>query len=258
MIVLRSAIVGTLAMLLTASLTSPALAEPTRVVVRVLSKGAKFIGTSMGGVRIVIRDAATKEVLAQGVTEGTTGDTARIMGAARGAVMSDEVSAAFRATLDLVEPRFVEIEASGPLAQRQSIVRATTQLWLLPGRHLTSGDGVTFEVPGYAVDIVAPTVHRRFGAGTRSIELRANAVLMCGCPLEPGGTWDANRAIVEAFVKREGKLIARVPLRYANEASQFETRVNISEPGTYEAVVTVFDPATGNSGVDHTTFIIAP
>ena len=37
------------------------MAEPTDITVRVLSKDAKFVGTSMGGVRITLRDAETGE-----------------------------------------------------------------------------------------------------------------------------------------------------------------------------------------------------
>ena len=68
-----------LVVMLMGATTTPANAEPTKVAVRALSKGAKFIGTSMGGVRIVIRDAATGEILVQGLTQGTTGETKRIM-----------------------------------------------------------------------------------------------------------------------------------------------------------------------------------
>ncbi|MBT5659166.1 MAG: hypothetical protein HOJ02_03315, partial [Rhodospirillaceae bacterium] len=52
-----------------------ASAEPTRLTVRVMAKDAKFIGTSIGGARITIRDVDTGELLAQGVTEGSTGNT---------------------------------------------------------------------------------------------------------------------------------------------------------------------------------------
>jgi hypothetical protein len=43
-----------------------ARAEPTQLEVRVISKGAKFVGTSMGGVLITIRNADTGELLAEG------------------------------------------------------------------------------------------------------------------------------------------------------------------------------------------------
>ena len=43
---------------------TPALAVPTPVTVRVLSQGAKFIGTGMGGVDVVLADAVTGTKLA--------------------------------------------------------------------------------------------------------------------------------------------------------------------------------------------------
>ena len=45
-------------------------AVPTTVTVRAKSKDAKFIGSHMGGALVVIRDAETGEVLAQGLTRG--------------------------------------------------------------------------------------------------------------------------------------------------------------------------------------------
>jgi hypothetical protein len=40
-------------------LMAPAVAsaEPTEIIVRVLAKDSKFVGTSMGGMRIILRDA---------------------------------------------------------------------------------------------------------------------------------------------------------------------------------------------------------
>ena len=58
---------------------SAAQAEPTEIVVRVLGNDSKFIGTSMGGMRVTLRDAQTGEILATGLTQGATGDTRRIM-----------------------------------------------------------------------------------------------------------------------------------------------------------------------------------
>jgi len=84
---------------LAASLTlfsaTAAFAEPTEITVRVLGKDSKFVGSSMGGARVVLRDAQTGEILSQGVTEGSTGDTKRIMlpeGGAR-AIRSDDGAA---------------------------------------------------------------------------------------------------------------------------------------------------------------------
>ncbi|MGI9294983.1 MAG: hypothetical protein ACR2PS_13455, partial [Pseudomonadales bacterium] len=50
------------------TLTTGARAEPTEISVHVLSRDAKFVGTSMGGARVVIENVQTGEVLAQGLT----------------------------------------------------------------------------------------------------------------------------------------------------------------------------------------------
>src|SRR6056297_2872912 len=88
-----------------------AVAEKTAMDVRVISKGAKFVGTSMGGVEVIIRDAATGEVLSSGKTAGTTGDTAKIMTeeAKHHAPVSTEDAAVFHATIDIDEPRRVKV-----------------------------------------------------------------------------------------------------------------------------------------------------
>jgi len=39
-----------------------ASAEQTEIIVRVLAKDSKFVGTSMGGMRIILRDAHTSEI----------------------------------------------------------------------------------------------------------------------------------------------------------------------------------------------------
>jgi hypothetical protein len=235
----------------------PAQAEPTRVAVRVLSKDAKFIGTATGGARILIRDADTGEMLAQGVTRGSTGDTGRIMREPRqrGVALATPGSARFDATLDLQEPRRIEIEATGPLAQPQAAGRAAVTLWLIPGKHLEGGDGVLLELPGFALDILAPPAHVRL-KGPQQVQLRVNLVLMCGCPVEPGGLWDANRYEVKALLRRDDQPAGEASLRYAGSTSQFEGAVDAQQPGVWEVLVYAYDPATGNTGVDRTTFVI--
>ncbi|MCG8560345.1 MAG: hypothetical protein MI824_11125, partial [Hyphomicrobiales bacterium] len=95
-----------------------ALAKPTEITVRAISKDAKFIGSTMGGVRITLHDVETGELLASGVTAGSTGDTKRLVEQPRkrGTPLSDPKSAKFTATLDLDRPRLVEVKAHGPLA----------------------------------------------------------------------------------------------------------------------------------------------
>jgi len=234
------------------------LAEPTEVTVRVISKGAKFVGSSMGGVRITLRDAETVEILAQGLTEGGTGSTRKIMkeAHARGAPVSTEGSAKYSATLDLNMPRLIEVEAYGPMSQRQSAVTVSSTQWVVPGRDVTGGDAWLLELPGFVVDVVAPQTPLKAGDAPRTLTLTANVFMMCGCPITPGGLWDANAYEIEAMVMRDGEMAQTVPLSYAGKASQFEAELEITEPGTYEAIVYAYDPANGSTGLDRATFSV--
>jgi hypothetical protein len=236
-----------------------AWAEPTNVTVRVISRDAKFIGSSIGGVQVLIRDADTGEILAQGKTAGSTGDTNLIMTQprSRGTPISTGGAARFTATLDLDAPRLIEVEAFGPAAQRQSANRVSATQWVVPGKHLTGGDGWLLEMPGFLVDVLEPPAHRTVKGAPQAIELRANVTMMCGCPIEPGGLWGAGRYEVTALVTRNGEPAGQVPLSYAGAASQFSGSLQADGPGVYEAVVYAYDPQTGNTGLDRVTFIVA-
>lgn len=248
-----------LLLLLTFNFASTSLiAEETRIDVRVISKGAKFIGTSMGGVEITIKDAATGELLAQGITAGTTGDTEKIMQepSRHHARVSTPDAAVYEATVKLDEPRRVQIDARGPLAQPQAVGTARVTQWVVPGKHLTGGDAMTLEMPGLVVDVLAPPAHRKLTKSHESIEVRANVTMMCGCPIEPDGFWDANQFEVAAIVKRNGEIVKKVPLRYAGVTSQFAADLQLDEPGAYEVAVYAYDPENGNTGLDKTTFVL--
>lgn len=239
-------------------LAGTAHAEPTEITVRVISKDAKFIGTSMGSMRVTLRNAQTGEVLASGLTEGGTGDTKRIMhkDAGRRATLSDPSTAKFTASLDLAEPALVEVEAYGPLAQLQSAHRVTSSQWVIPGRNVSGGDGWVLELPGFVVDVLGPPAHMKLPASTTQVDVRANVVMMCGCPIEPKGEWDADKFEVKAIVKRDGKLMPSVSLSYAQQTSQFAGVVPVDAPGTYDVTVYAYDPGNGNTGVDRTTFVV--
>ncbi len=255
MTLLRQALMG-LALLLLAA--GAARAEPTEITVRVLSKDAKFVGSTMGGVQIVLRDADTKEILASGSVEGSTGDTDRIMvqPRVRGQALSTEGSAKFTAVLDLDRPRLITVEAYGPLAQRQSAVTVTSTQWVVPGKPITGGDAWLLELPGLVVDVRDPPVHLQLSGAPQTIRLLATVTTMCGCPVEPGGLWNADKLDVAATLIRNGKAERTIPLKFAGQTSQFQTEVKVEERGVYEATVYAYDPANGNTGLDRVTFVV--
>lgn len=242
------------------ALSHHAVAAETRIDVRVISKGAKFIGTSMGGAGITIKDADTGQLLAQGKTAGSTGDTAKIMRqpARHHAPVSTGDAAVFRATLALEEPRRIEVTARGPLAQPQAAATVSLTQWVVPGKHIDGGDALVLEMPGFVVDILVPPAHQKLVSSGNPIELRANVTMMCGCPIEPDGLWDANQFEVGALVKRNGEDVSELRLEYAGSTSQFRGALDIRDPGAYEITVYAYDPENGNTGVDKTTVVVPP
>ena len=238
---------------------SSVYAEPTEITVRVLAKGAKFVGTSMGGAQIVIREADTGRILSEGITKGNTGDTRHIMIEAlrRNTPLSTPGSASFTTSLDLDAPTLLEISALGPLGQRQAANKALVTQWVIPGKHLTGGDGVLLELPGFVVDILAPPTYIVLRGIPRKVLIKVNVVAMCGCPYEPGGLWDSHTIEVRALLVHDGSSMDSIPLVYAGETSQFQGFLQVTDPGLYEAVVYAYDPANGNTGLDKVNFTVS-
>lgn len=228
-----------------ALLATSAAAEPTRVMVRAKSVDAKFIGDQMGGVQVTLRDARTGRVLARGAIKGGTGDTGRIMRTpqVRGGRLTDPSTAGFDAVIDIDAPTLVQAEAVGPAGKPGSQIRVTSQMWVFPGRDVAA-DGWVLAFPGLVIE---PDVARLTAI---SPSLTAKVSLMCGCPIEPGGLWNAENYTVEAELRRGGAIVARAPLTYAGTASlfagSFGPRV---KPGRYRLRVTATDKTTPNAGV---------
>lgn len=151
----------------------------TRVMVRVVSRDAKVVGSSIGGAQITIRDAQTGRVLAEGKQLGGTGSTDRIMRQPRlrdAVVYGTEDAASFTAELELSRPTEVEIEARGPLAIPHAIQTASKRLLLVPGRDI-SGEGILLELHGLIVEILNREEVERLRPG-ESADLRARVRLM--------------------------------------------------------------------------------
>lgn len=243
--------------LLAVELSEPVRAQPvsTTIVVRAKAKDAKFVGSSMGGVSIVIKNTETGEILASGITRGSTGDTEILMRTpkTRSMKLSTGGAAKFEAEVFLSEPVFATVEARGPLAQKQSQVRASTQLWLIPGKDIT-GDGILLELPGFSVDVLKPQAHET--VTENSVSIKANVVMMCGCPTSPGGLWDSSGYEIKALVKMDGETTGTVELNYTGKTSTFEGSFQPNEKGVYNIIVYAYDPETGNTGLDRTVVVV--
>jgi len=221
----------------------PAAAEPTQVVVRVISQDAKFIGETMGSVRVTLRDAASGRVLAQGLTTGATGDTPLIMqSTGRSPVRSTPETAAFRATVEINAPTLVNLEAEGPLGRPYSALKVVSQRWLMPGAGVTAGDGWTVEMPGLAI---TPVLTRNAGA----IGIAAKVELMCGCPITPGGMWAAEDYQVEASLWRGGQKLSQTALAFQTAPGGYSGAVAAPVGGPAQLVIFARNLKTGNSGM---------
>lgn len=225
----------------------------TRVVVRAIAHDAKFIGTSMGGIEVTIKKAGTGDVLAQGMIEGGTGDTDRLVRSdwKRYEQLSTPGAAHFETTLGLSEPVFVTVEASGPKGYPESAVTVSRQLWLLPGKHMDD-DGIVLTFPGFVIDFQNDQTEFQLSDGSAdgiSIPITAKVVMMCGCPTSPDGLWDSNPMEISAEIIRDGSVVDRFPLEFAGTMSTFSGLFKATEKGTYTIRITAFDDRTSNTGV---------
>ena len=223
---------------------------PTRDVVRAVSTDAKIIGSGVGGARVMIRDAVTGQILASGVQSGGTGDTGAIMGErARGAhVFDTDGAGAFEATLDLTAPTQVVIEAEGPLGAEHALQRASTTLLLVPGHDIV-GNGVVLTLHGFTVEVVDAPASGRPG---EPMDLVARVTMLCGCPTEPGGMWDADRYDLEVALVQGERVVATAPLTWSGERSVYDGSIVVPDgtrAGDYALRIVAVDAERANAGM---------
>ncbi len=228
-----------------------ARAEVTNITVRVVARNAQYVGDLVEGAFVTITDAASGEVLAQGITSGNVGNLQRTMRTPRkrGEPMATKGDAKFAATLDIDEPRYIQVSAYGPLDKRFTANRASATQWIVPGKHVTGGDGWVLELPGLLVspNLAASTVP--LSKAVSGILIEAEVMLMCGCPIKPGFHWEPTDYEVVAIVRRGDDDVGQFPLRYAGTDSEFETQFTTHLPGVYDISVYAYDSASGNTGV---------
>jgi hypothetical protein len=222
----------------------------TRITVRVVARDAKIVGSGVGGARVTVVNAETGAILAEGLHDGGTGDTRLIMQTARTRDMSiydTEGAAGYVAELEIAEPTIVVISAAGPLGYPQAVQTASKRMLVVPGRHI-EGDGVVLELHGFIVEILSPEPLTPVGDGF-DVSVRVRG--MCGCPIEPGGLWDADSKEFVARLKADGDVVSSTELEFAGRVSMFRGRVAVPEPAlgrdlTLEVLVS--DPGAANFG----------
>ncbi|NIM51667.1 MAG: hypothetical protein GTO22_20875 [Gemmatimonadales bacterium] len=238
----------TLTLAVAVGVTTAAAQVKTKVRVRVVSHDAKIIGTGVGGARVKVVDPATGKVLAAGIQKGGTGSTRSIViePVERGAPIFDtDGAAAVTFELELGEPTVLEFIGEGPLGHEHAIQRASKSLLVLPGEHVL-GNGVVLELHGFIVELLEPTA---IAAAAGTADVRVHVRMMCGCPLEPAGLWDADRLQVTVRIYADGRMVREARLAYAGEPNIFTGRISLGGLSGGERLVAVAsDPTRANFG----------
>ncbi len=239
-------------------LFSNAFATSTKLVVRAKANDAKFIGSVVGGLKVVVRNAFTKKILAVGSIEGGTGNTKLIMKEPiiRRKLLSKGGTAKAEFIFNINEPTKLEIELVGPLTAGANIHREVKTTWLIPGKDII-GDGIIFNLYGLIVHSYSPNPHQYYKLGNKVL-IGAHVSLMCGCPIMPGGLWDVKNYTVKAIVYFKGKKITELPMKWAGKIGNFEANFIPSKEGGYKVIIEAFNKINNNQGVAITGFVIIP
>ncbi len=241
------------------SLLAQTSGKETKVMIRAIARDAKVIGQHVGGAKITVRDAATGEILAQGMQSAGTGDTDLIMKKphTRGMTIYNTPDASgYLAVLHLDKPTVVEITAEGPLGSPQATQRASKTMLLVPGEDVL-GEGVLLEIHGFIVTALTPQPDAKVKVGS-PLEVRATVTMTCGCPTEPGGLWDADKIHVVARVLREGKIEQEILMTYAGVQNTFHGDVTVASAGAVELQVLAMDPPNANFGMTREAVTFVP
>lgn len=233
------------------TLSANVFATETSVMVRAKAVDAKYIGTSVGGIKVVVEDAETGEILDQGWIKGDTGSTNSLIKEpiVRGQVLTDDTTAGFLAKVDITSPRLLRFKLIGPYAFRQSLQEATVTSWVIPGKDIL-GDGITLNMPGFIVDAWTNVLEGGH------VDIFTKASMLCGCPIYPDGPWDPSNYEVMAILMQDEVKVGEVKLDFTGPVGIFSGKTTLTKPGLYKAIVYLFDKKTGNVGVDRTMFEI--
>ena len=149
--------------------------------------------------------------------------------------------------------RLVDLEVSGPVDHPGSKIRIVSQRWIMPGQPVKIGDGWVVELPGLAISPSARFVDGGSADTGRSIAISAKVELLCGCPITPGGLWDAKDYQVTASLWQRGRRVSEAQLAFVQAPGGFAGSMVAPAKGRYRVYVLARNVVTGNSGVTELT-----
>ena len=257
----------------------------TTITVRVIAKGGKFLGDDIGGAAVTIRDAETKEILAQGVTQGDSGPNGQ------GGIMCVSLQRSqplplnpddpnktcnYTATISLAAIKRLEVTAFGPLAARSSANTASLTTCIIPGQQLVDDCALIIELPGLICQLVAPPAHTVIESDSAELEVVANVAMMCGCPISDKKAGAICQGDIQPWLPADFEVSATFDLitsggrggsqlfwdgtvagRFIGTWAPARTPPGPG-PDVYKVTVGAVQKSTGNTGVDFSTIIVQP
>ena len=223
----------------------------TKISVRALALGGKFVGQHVGFANIDIYGPENPDVpLASGLTdqgllENTDGSgvTAFIMSQPYpwGYPVRADQATEFTAEIPLAEPTVLTFVATSVADPR---ISASCDRLVLPAVPLTGAMAVVMVIPGLLTELTAPATAASIIAGTPTT-ITAQVRMMCGCMID-NLFWPAANFSVQAIISNGGESQA-LSLGYTGAPSLFSASYTFPAAGDYEITI-VATEMNGNSG----------
>ena len=223
----------------------------TKISVRALALGGKFIGQHVGFARIDIYGPERPDTpLASGLTnQGLVANTdgsgvvALIMGQPYpwGYPVRADQATEFTAEIPLAEPTVLTFVAT---SVQDSRISASCDRLIIPNVPLTGAMAVVMVLPGLLTELTEPSAGAGIIEGT-STTITAQVRMMCGCLID-NLFWPAANFNVQAIISQAGKATT-LPLVYTGTPSFFSAAYTFPSHGDYEIRILATE-MNGNSG----------
>lgn len=227
------------------------MTAPTRISVRALALGGKFIGQHVGFARIDIYGPKHPDkplasgLTNQGLVRNTDGSgvVALIMGQPYpwGYPVRADQATEFTTEIPLAEPTVLKFVATSVEDPRISV---SCHRLIIPNVPLTGAMAVVMVIPGLLTGLTEPAAGASIIAGT-STTITAQVRMMCGCMID-NLFWPAADFNVQAVISHAGKA-QTLNLSYTGKPSFFSTAYTFPGPGDYEIRI-VATEMNGNLG----------
>src|SRR5690625_5542787 len=110
-----------------------------------------------------------------------------------------------------------------------------------------TGDGIILKMPGFATRILHPLPHQSITSQEEAY-IDFFMIMLCGCPISLGGTWDSDPMNVEALIYDGIELLRSIPLENYN-TDYCRAVLSDLAPGSYAVYVSAYDPRSKNTEI---------